>query len=93
MTIQQKKQRKWIRYERKHRLSAGYIYWHESGWFDLNVCVMIDDASMMILAGGEFNMLMTGIISSLDAVEATSIPRTVNWLCINLWKDTGGSVP
>lgn len=54
---------------------------------------MIDDASMMILAGGEFNMLMTGIISSLDAVEATSIPRTVNWLCINLWKDTGGSVP
>lgn len=31
-------------------------------------------------------MLMTGIISSLDVVKATSIPRTVNWLWINLWK-------
>lgn len=54
-----KKQRKWVRYERKHSLSAGHIDWHESGWSDLNVCVIIDDASRMILAGGEFRDINT----------------------------------
>lgn len=39
------KQCKWIRYEREHGLSAEHIDWHESGWSDLNVCVIIDDAS------------------------------------------------
>ena len=33
-------------------------------WSDLKVCVIIDDASRVILAGGEFK---------------TSIPRTANW--------------
>ena len=51
---QKKKRRKWVRYERKHSLSAGHIDWHESGWSDLKVCVIIDDASRLILAGGEF---------------------------------------
>lgn len=88
-----KKRRKWVRYERKHSLSAGHIDGHELSWSDLNVCLIIDDASRTILAGREFRMLMTGIISSLDVVKATSIPRTVNWLWINLWKSTGGSVP
>lgn len=45
-----KKRRKWVRYEREHSLSAGHIDWHESGWSDLNVCVIIDNASRMILA-------------------------------------------
>ena len=45
-----KKRRKWVRYERKHSLSTGHIDWHESGWSDLKVCVIIDDASKMILA-------------------------------------------
>lgn len=54
-----KKRRKWVRYERKHSLSAGHIYWHESGWSDLNVCVIIDDASRMILAGGEVRNINT----------------------------------
>jgi len=49
-----KERRKWVRYERKHSLSAGHIDWHESGWSDFKVCVIIDDASRMILAGGEF---------------------------------------
>jgi len=48
------KRRKWVRYERKHSMSAGHIDWHESGWSDLKVCVILDDASRMILAGGEF---------------------------------------
>ena len=47
-----KGRRKWVRYEREHSLSAGHIDWHESGWSDLKVCVIIDDASRMILAGG-----------------------------------------
>jgi putative transposase len=54
-----KNRRKWVRYERKHSLSAGHIDWHESGWSDLKVCVIIDDASRMILAGGEFKNINT----------------------------------
>jgi putative transposase len=54
-----KKRRKWVRYEREHSLSAGHIDWHESGWSDLKVCVIIDDASRMILAGGEFKNINT----------------------------------
>ena len=46
--------REWVRYERKHSLSAGHIDWHESGRSDLKVCVIIDDASRLIPAGGEF---------------------------------------
>jgi hypothetical protein len=53
------KRLKWVRYERKHSLSAGHIDWHESGWSDLKVCVIIDDASRMILAGGEFMNINT----------------------------------
>jgi putative transposase len=54
-----KNRHQWVRYEREHRLSAGHIDWHESGWSDLKVCVIIDDASRMILAGGEFKNVNT----------------------------------
>ena len=54
-----KGRRKWFRYEREHSLSAGHIDWHESGWSDLKVCVIIDDVSRMILAGGEFKNINT----------------------------------
>ena len=54
-----KGRRKWVRYEREHSLSAGHIDWHESGWSDLKVCIIIDDASRMILAGGEFENINT----------------------------------
>lgn len=43
----------WIRYERQHSLSAGHMDWHQhhdGRW----VCVVLDDASRMILSGGEF---------------------------------------
>ena len=50
-----KKRRKaWIRYEREHSLSAGHIDWHEPS-DGRKVCVVLDDASRKILAGGEFD--------------------------------------
>ena len=47
------KRRKWVRYERKHSLSAGHIDWHEWDGTSIKVCVILDDASRMVLAGGE----------------------------------------
>lgn len=49
-----KKRRKaWIRYEREHSLSAVHLDWHEP-FGGPKVCVIEDDASRKILAGGEF---------------------------------------
>lgn len=42
-------------YERDHSLWAGHIDWRESNWSDLKVCLTLDDASRMVLAGGEFS--------------------------------------
>jgi putative transposase len=44
----------WIRYEREESLSAVHMDWHESKYNGKQVCVVLDDASRMILAGGEF---------------------------------------
>jgi putative transposase len=56
-----KKQRrcKWVRYEREHSMSAEHIDWHEWDGTDIKVCVVLDDASRMILAGGEFSEINT----------------------------------
>jgi len=51
--------RKWVRYERKHSLSAGNIDWHEGDGTSIKVCVILDDASRMVLAGGEFYEINT----------------------------------
>jgi putative transposase len=53
------KRRKWVRYERKHSMSAGHIDWHEDERTGLKVCVILDDASRKILAGGEFVAINT----------------------------------
>ena len=53
-----KRRRKWVRYERKHSMSAGHIDWHE-GKNGAKVCVILDDASRKILAGGEFTSINT----------------------------------
>ena len=53
------KRRKWIRYERKHSMSAGHIDWHENEHTGMMVCVILDDASRKILAGGEFCTINT----------------------------------
>jgi transposase InsO family protein len=52
--VKKKKRRKWIRYERKHSMSAGHIDWHEDTEDSIKVCAILDDASRKILAGGEF---------------------------------------
>jgi putative transposase len=53
------KRRKWIRYERKHSMSAGHIDWHENKQTGMKICVILDDASRKILAGGEFQTINT----------------------------------
>ena len=44
----------WIRYERKHSLTAVHLDWHTSRINGKEVCVVLDDSSRFILAGGEF---------------------------------------
>lgn len=41
-------------YERKHCPSAGHIDGHEWDGTSIKICVILDDASRMVLAGGEF---------------------------------------
>jgi putative transposase len=53
------KRRKLVRYERKHSMSAGHIDWHEDERTGIKVCVIEDDASRKILAGGEFSEINT----------------------------------
>jgi putative transposase len=48
-----KKRRKWIRYERKHSLSAAHMDWHD-GINGKKVCAILDDSSRKILTGREF---------------------------------------
>jgi len=50
------KQRKYCRYERKHSFSLVHLDWHESRVIKGKmVCTVEDDASRLILVGGEFN--------------------------------------
>ena len=52
---EKKKRRKpWIRYERKHSLTAVHLDWHTSWFNGKEVCVVLDDSSRFILSGGEF---------------------------------------
>ena len=45
----------YIRYEREHSLSAVHLDWHTSKINGKEVCVVLDDSSRFILAGGEFD--------------------------------------
>ncbi len=52
----QRRRKPWIRYERKHSLSAVHIDWHESKVImGKQLCTILDDASRKILAAGEFD--------------------------------------
>ena len=65
-----KRRRKpWIRYERKHSLTAVHLDWHTSRINGKEVCVVLDDSSRFILAGGEF-VAATGE-ASIDLVRRT----------------------
>ena len=44
----------WVRYEREHSHSGVHMDWHTAVDRYTQVCVVIDNASRMILAGGEF---------------------------------------
>ncbi len=57
--LKKQKRRKWFRYERKHSMSAGHIDWHEWDGTGVKVCVILDDASRIVLAGGEFTEINT----------------------------------
>lgn len=57
--LKKQKRRKWVRYERDHSMSAGHIDWHEWDGTGIKVCVILDDASRMVLAGGEFSEINT----------------------------------
>lgn len=57
--VNKKKRRRWVRYERKHSLSAGHIDWHEKGQDNKFVCAIEDDSTRIILAGGEFDACNT----------------------------------
>ncbi|MGZ8538903.1 MAG: DDE-type integrase/transposase/recombinase [Flavisolibacter sp.] len=51
----QKRRKPWIRYERKHSLSAVHIDWHLSKVNGKQLCSIIDDASRKLLSAGEFD--------------------------------------
>ena len=63
-------------YERKHCPSAGHIDGHEWDGTSIKICVILDDASRMVLAGGEF----------LRSIPSTSSLSSIKWL-----KGIGGS--
>jgi len=48
------RKKKWVRYERDHSLTAVHMDWLEDKERGFWVCAVIDDASRMILAYGEF---------------------------------------
>jgi transposase InsO family protein len=50
-----RRRKAWIRYERKHSLSAVHLDWHTGKVIKKEVCVVEDDSSRFILAGGEFD--------------------------------------
>jgi putative transposase len=63
-----KRRRKpWIRYERYHSLTAMHLDWHTSKVNQKEVCIVLDDCSRCILAGGEFDAAT--IQASIDLAE------------------------
>jgi len=63
-----KKRRKpWIRYERDHSLTAVHLDWHTSKINRKEVCIVLDDSSRCILAGGEFDAAMAQ--TSIDLIK------------------------
>jgi len=81
-----KKQRIYHWYQRKHSFSLVHMDWHESRCAPgKQVCVVIDDASRLILCGGEFDqslenhaicLMRTAIQKAFDAYSA--VIREVN---------------
>jgi putative transposase len=63
----QVRKKPWIRYERKHSLSAVHMDWAHNSELNKWVCAVLDDASRLILAASEFdNATAENSISLLD---------------------------
>ena len=56
----------WIRYERKHSLSAVHMDWHENDKKE-QICAVTDDSSRMILSIGEYPSISTE--NSIDLLQ------------------------
>ena len=50
-----KRRKPWVRWERDHSLSLVHLDWHTRDCDGKKVCVVLDDSSRRILAGGEFD--------------------------------------
>lgn len=72
-----RKQRKWVRYERKHSMSAGHIDWHEDPVSGLKICAILDDSSRKILAVREF--ATTNTANTIAVVD--EVIREYNQIC------------
>jgi len=70
----QKRRKPWIRYERKHSLSAVHIDWHLSKVNGKRLCSIVDDAYRKLLSAGEFdNATEENSLKILhEAIERTS---------------------
>ena len=63
----QVRKKPWIRYERKHSLSAVHMDWSYNSDLGKWVCAVLDDASRVILSAGEFdNATAENSITLLD---------------------------
>ena len=65
--VSKRKQRKWVRYERKHSMSAGHIDWHYDDRSGLKICAVLDDSPRKILAIGELATINTD--NSIAVIE------------------------
>jgi hypothetical protein len=70
-----KRRKPWVRWERDHSLSLLHLDWHISKFNGKEVCVVLDDSSRRILAGGEF-----------DAETTENSIKLLQWL----WIASGG---
>lgn len=72
------KKKPWVRYERKHPLSAVHIDWHENNRKE-KVCAITDDCSRRILAIGEYNAISsdTSISLMMEVMEEYSYIRDI----------------
>ena len=69
------RQRKYCRYERKHSFSLGHMDWHESKVIPgKQVTAWEDDASRLILAGGEFDNA-----TEENAIKVVKEAKKVAW--------------
>lgn len=72
-----RKQRKWVRYERNHSMSAGHIDGHEDPVSGLKICTIMDDSSRKILAIQEFATINT--VNTIMVVN--EVIREYNQIC------------